>query len=248
MRIKISYENASRDDFILPMHYNPVIQALIYSTFSPKFANLVHNIGYAYEKRNFKLFTFSRILEKGEKVVGGLVFRKGISFFFSSPLMEIMENFGVNAFKSMKFNVVGQEVAVSGIEVLSQPVITTPILIKMLSPITMHSTLSKGDGTRKAYYYEPNESDFSRMIEENARKKYFLVFGHREDNLTLNIRPYRFSVKENLSVVKFKGTPIESYTGVFELSGSPELIKITYEAGLGDRSSEGFGMWEEWGR
>jgi CRISPR-associated endoribonuclease Cas6 len=33
---------------------------------------------------------------------------------------------------------------------------------------------------------------------------------------------------------------------VFELSGDPALIAITYEAGLGNKNSEGFGMWEIW--
>jgi len=41
-------------------------------------------------------------------------------------------------------------------------------------------------------------------------------------------------------------TPIEAYTGIFELSGSKELVEVTYEAGLGDRNPEGFGMWEIW--
>ncbi|PNV79087.1 MAG: CRISPR-associated endoribonuclease Cas6, partial [Dictyoglomus turgidum] len=59
-------------------------------------------------------------------------------------------------------------------------------------------------------------------------------------------RPYKFSLEKNRKVVIFKNTPIEGWAGVFELSGDPALIAITYEAGLGNKNSEGFGMWEIW--
>ncbi|MGQ9472647.1 MAG: CRISPR-associated endoribonuclease Cas6 [Candidatus Caldatribacteriaceae bacterium] len=39
---------------------------------------------------------------------------------------------------------------------------------------------------------------------------------------------------------------MEEWTGVYELSGSVDLMSITYNAGLGNKNSEGFGMWEVW--
>jgi CRISPR-associated endoribonuclease Cas6 len=67
-------------------------------------------------------------------------------------------------------------------------------------------------------------------------------------DLHLNIEPYRFSPKYNERIVYFKHTVIKGYTGIYRLTGSPELIKVTYDAGLGAKSSEGFGMWEIWNR
>ena len=94
--------------------------------------------------------------------------------------------------------------------------------------------------------YKPKEKEFSTLIEANARKKYSLIKEKDAKDLSLELKPVHFSVKENLCVIKFKQTPIEAYTGIFELSGSKELIEATYDAGLGDRNPEGFGMWEIW--
>lgn len=245
MRIKITFESQNQN-LILPIHYNHLIQSLIYNIFSKEVADKLHNEGYNFQKRIFKLFTFSRILEKGEKIGNNLKFKRNISFYFSSPFLDIVKDFGTSAFNSSKFNLLNQEVYVSSIEVVNRPLLSNTNLIIMLSPLTIHSTLEKPDGSKKYYYYKPIEEDFSKLIEENAKKKFFIINQKDPTNLTLEIRPYRFSVKKNLSVVMFKNTPIEAYTGIFVLSGSKELIETTYLTGLGDKNPEGFGMWEVW--
>lgn len=245
MRLKITFEIHDGNIF-LPSHYNYYIQALIYRIFSKQIAEILHNRGFLFGKRSFKLFTFSRILEKGIRQGDKLVFKRQISFYFSSPLLKITEDFGMRALNSSTFNLLGQQLFVSGLEIVTPPAITETNLIKMLSPMTIHSTLRKGDGTRKCYYYKPVEAEFSKLIKENAKKKYYLINNNEPTDLHLEVKPFHFSVKENLCVVKFKQTPIEGYTGIFELKGSKELIQTTYDAGIGDKNPEGFGMWELW--
>lgn len=247
MRIKIILESQA-GEVSLPVHYNYLVQSLIYKTFSEDLAQKLHDVGFKFEKRTFKLFTFSRILEKGEQKDNKLFFKRKISFYFSSPFLDIVEDIGKGAIASTNVELLGQQLSISGIEVIAPPKIGSSNLVRMLSPVTMHSTLKKEDGTQKSYYYKPNEREFSKLIEENAKKKYTLIKGKDATNLSLSLelKPVHFSVKENLCVVKFKQTPIEAYTGIFELSGSKELIEATYDAGLGDRNPEGFGMWELW--
>ena len=228
MRITLTYEVVDKEGIILPVHYNYLIQSLIYRTFSEDLAQKLHDVGFKFEKRTFKLFTFSRILEKGEKKDNVFLFKKHISFYFSSPFLKIIEDIGMRALSLPTVELMSQRLFISGIEVITPPKIGTSNLIKMLSPLTMHSTLKKEDGSHKSYYYKPKEKDATDL------------------SLSLELKPVHFSVKENLCVIKFKQTPIEAYTGIFELSGSKELIETTYDAGLGDRNPEGFGMWEIW--
>ena len=245
MRLKITFESLN-SNLILPIHYNHLIQALIYNIFSDKIADKLHNEGFRFGNRIFKMFIFSRILERGERNNKGLIFKRSISFYFSSPFLEITEDFGMGALSSYKFKLFNQEIYVSGVEIMAPPRLTEINLIKMLSPVTIHSTMEKADGIKKAYYYKPVEKEFSKLIEENAKKKIFLINKSDPSDSTLEIKPYRFSVKENLCVIKFKQTPIEAYTGIFELKGSKDLINATYDAGIGDKNPEGFGMWELW--
>lgn len=248
MRIKLSYENVKGEPILLPMHYNYVIQSLIYHTFSPLLAEKLHNQGFPYEKRNFKLFTFSRILEKGEKRANEkLLFKKDISFYFSSAIDDIVCDLGEGCFKGKEFNLIGQRVFVSKIEVLTLPNFEEKVLIRMLAPVTVYSTFSDEKGRKIVHYYSPKDDKFPELIEKNAIKKFLSIPEGREANgLHLSLKPFRVSFDKNFQIVKFKNTPIEGWTGIYELSGSRELITITYETGLGSKNPEGFGMWEIW--
>jgi CRISPR-associated endoribonuclease Cas6 len=246
MRTKLTYESSNGKEIFVPFQYNYLLQSLIYNTFSPILAKKLHDEGFAYEGRKFKLFTFSRILGKGIKDNNKLAFKNGISFYFSSPKNEIVVDLASEGIQKMAFRLLGQEIFLSEIEILKEPVLKPKLLIKMLSPLTIYSTLKTEDGRKKVYYYRPNDKDFSNLIEQNAIKKYYVVYGEAQETLSLSIKPYRFSVKENLSVIVFRGTPIEAYTGIFELSGTEKLVKTVYDTGLGGKNSGGMGMWEIW--
>ncbi len=269
MRIKLKY-SSKEAGLLLPLHYNSIIQALIYNTFSEEIAKFLHAEGYQHEKRHFKLFTFSRILDKGQKISGyklnqkkellkisqdfhfrpkrnsdveeALYFEKGIEFYFSSPKNALIEDMASKAILNPQSMLLNQDIFISSVNVLPQIKFTNAMNIKMLSPATMYSTIKSKSGKSLTYYYSPYEEEFSRLISENARKKNFLVNGSETDG-TLKITPLHFEEKRNRAVVYFKNTRIEGWTGIFTLKGEPELIKIVYEAGIGGKNPEGFGMW-----
>ncbi|MEM0506480.1 MAG: CRISPR-associated endoribonuclease Cas6, partial [Thermosphaera sp.] len=65
----------------------------------------------------------------------------------------------------------------------------------------------------------------------------------KEGKGLVNIRPKHGSkLREYICV--FEGTVIKSWSGVFAIEGNPELIEMGYEAGLGSKNSQGFGMIE----
>jgi len=51
LRIKISFSALSKNGFMLPMHYNYLVQAFIYRNLSRHIARFVHDRGYQDEKR-----------------------------------------------------------------------------------------------------------------------------------------------------------------------------------------------------
>lgn len=246
MRIKLNYESPN-GKIILPIHYNYYIEQLIYNTLSPTLSSKIHNEGYIIDKRKFKLFTFSRILEKGLKVKKNnkdlLFFKNGISFIFSSPIIDVISNFGERSLKKREFKLFNQKIFIYKLEIITQPRLENNVLIKFLSPVTIHSTVKKIDGKIRSIYYKPQDKEFSELISKNLKKKYLLVYDENKE-LFINIKPLKFSTKLNFHVILYKDTPIEAYDGIFELTGSKELITLSYDTGLGDRNSEGFGLWE----
>ena len=270
MRLKIHYV-ADRGKLLLPLHYNYLVQSLIYRTFSANTASFLHESGFNLNNRRFKLFTFSRILNKGEVISGNalstlkftlgfpddfifsvhrknaveeaLLFRNGISFYFSSAKPFITKDMAEGTILKQRFNLLGQKLYVQQIEVMKESEFSESILIKTLSPITVYSTITNEIGRKKTYYYSPNEPEFSALISDNARKKYMLVYD-KFPNSPLHITPVFFSERKNRAVVYFKGIRIEGWSGVFKLTGPKDLIKITYDSGLGSKNPQGFGMWK----
>jgi len=270
MRLKIQYV-AERGKLLLPLHYNHLVQSLIYRTFPEQTAAFLHNSGFEIHKRHFKLFTFSRILNKGELVSGqtlstlkftlgfpdsfvfsvhrknageeALLFKNGISFYFSSAKSFITKDMAEGTIMKQRFDLLGQKLYVQQIEVMKEPEFSASMLIKTISPITIYSTITNEFGRKKTYYYSPNEPEFSALVSDNARKKYMLVHDELPPG-SLHITPVFFNERKNRAVVYFKGIRIEGWSGVFKITGPKELIKITYDAGLGSKNPQGFGMWK----
>ncbi len=270
MRLKLKYITKQKG-LLLPLHYNSILQALIYKTFSKELAASLHDEGFTLNNRHFKLFNFSRILNRGRKVSGdnlktlkqqvginedfyfiskrnaaieeALYFENSIEFYFSSPKDILIEDIGNKAITTQKGTLLGQDIFIASIEVMPEPKFSNKMNIKMISPMTVYSTMKTKEGRSKTYYYSPYEKEFSKLVQRNAQKKYQLITGNVSSG-TLKITPLYFTEKRNRTVVYFKNTRIEGWTGVFVLEGDVNLIKVTYEAGLGSKNPEGFGMWK----
>ncbi|BER91811.1 CRISPR-associated endoribonuclease Cas6 [Atrimonas thermophila] len=249
MRAKLTFTARDGEGILLPLHYNHLLQHLIYHLLPPDFAENLHEEGFRYGKRRFKLFTFSRILQKGHfrKVDGRrrLFFPHGFSFCFATPRYEILENLIREALLRRSADLLGQEVFLSRVEVCPEAELREAMFLRFLAPVTVYRT-TQVEGKRRTHFFSPTDSEFNQLLLENARKKYFLVTGKSADELKFAIHPYRFSPERNKAVVLFKGTPIVGWTGVFKVEGDPELLEVVYQTGLGNKNSAGFGMWEVW--
>jgi CRISPR-associated endoribonuclease Cas6 len=237
-------------DIMLPIHHNSTLQGLIYSIFPESISTHLHDIGFLHKKRSFKLFHFSRIIEKGTIVQSKnqkyFKFGRYISFYIASPINSNIEDFGEETFTIREFLLFNQILFLSRIEIIMPPEFTSCMRVKMISPVTMYSTLTNHENKKVVHYYNPNEEMFNTLIERNIKKKFEIVHGKKSDNLAFFMKPFLFSFHRNRKVILMKESPIECWTGVYVLYGNPELIKISYEAGLGCKNSIGMGMWDIW--
>jgi len=246
--MRLLLELSSEKDFIIPIHYNHHIQSLLYSSISPKLAEILHNYGFPLEKRRFRLFTFSRILGEYQinKDKEKIVFSSPFRFVVSSVMKEFIEEIAEELMRRESVEILSQRVSLSSIEVSDLSIDRDRLGIKMLSPVTIYSTLSRADGRKKTYYYTPFEKEFSQLISENSRKK-FRAFYEREPDGEIHLTPLNVNMS-NQKIISYKNTVIKGWMGIYELSGSPELMKLVYDTGLGGKNSQGFGCFEILGR
>lgn len=246
MRIKITLQGIE-GNIILPVHYNYALQGFIYNNLSESLSNNLHDNGFKINKKNFKLFTFSNILQRGKRLADKLEFGETVTFFFSSPIKQIVEDIANNLTKKDRGVLWNNYVVCTSIRQYKTPYFQDKVTIHTLSPITIHTTFLEEED-RVNYYYKPTQRKFNQLITKNAINKYNAWAQATDHDLLqygeLKLVPKQYNPKFDTKYVYYKNTLVMGSTGIFELQGTPRLIWITYEAGLGDKNSQGFGMWE----
>ncbi|MCD6299726.1 MAG: CRISPR-associated endoribonuclease Cas6 [Dehalococcoidales bacterium] len=249
MRISLELEPAN-DVLTLPIHYNHLVQAMIYRNLDEALAEWLHNRGYCYGKRRFKLFTFSRLLARARKydpATKTLEIRGQFALKVSSPDVEFLESLVLHLVKKGEIRLNGTACNLIAAKV-EMPVKTTgPVVVRALSPIVAYSTLKDATGRKKTYYYSPWEREFQEKILENLKRKWVAL--HEEEPPPpmegAYMKPLKVS-KRNEVIAIFKGTVIKGWTGIYELHLPEPYFTLAYDAGLGSKNSQGFGMVEVW--
>ena len=112
------------------------------------------------------------------------------------------------------------------------------IVAEMISPIVACITEKGQHYTR---YYGPDDMEFYRLITDNAHRKYVSYYG-REPDTGLEIELIAATSRDKL-ITRYKGrTLIEAWGGRYRIKGEPAMLRLVYNAGLGSKNSQGFGM------
>ncbi|MCD6086762.1 MAG: CRISPR-associated endoribonuclease Cas6 [Candidatus Hydrothermae bacterium] len=246
MRISLKLEPQS-GILKIPIHYNHILQAFIYRSLDRALADWLHEEGYRFEKRRFKLFTFSRLRSKRrsfDRSSGTLSLESPIFLKIGSYETQILESLAIHLVKWGEARLNRTVCRFASIEVEMRVVPKGPLLVRAISPITVYRTLYGTDGKRKTYYFTPWEREFQELIFDNLKRKAISIYGDENELPPLDnayIKPVKVS-NRNLVVANFKGTWIKGWTGLYELNLPEPYFTIAYDTGLGAKNSQGFGM------
>ena len=245
MRIRLTLN--SEDGYLsLPRQYNRYIQGAIYRCLDPQLASQLHEQGHLdpQGKRKLKFFTFSRLLGKWRAKGDRIIFVGPVQLVIASPMKDFLQSLVAHLMAHPSLRLGKERLSLELVEV-EPPVSTSqPMRVQALSPITVYSTVTTTEGRRKTYYYAPWEQEFEQLLLRNLQRKARVWYG-KEVPLEGRIRPFKVSPRDE-HIVKFKGTVIKGWTGVFELNLAPELWEMAYHAGLGAKNSQGFGCIGLW--
>ena len=251
MRIYLTFETINCKKIILPINYQHIVQGFLYKSMKPAYAEYLHKYGFSYEKRRFKLFTFSKIFGNYDIdiVKKQIIFNSPISLFISSPIDDLIRDY-VKIIVNEKIELNGNILRVISVETKTLNNINNNIvIIKMLSPIVEYSTIK--DSCNKTLYYTPFENKFFELIKNNLVKKYIAYYNKEPNDQKFSMLIYKVDKNKNCITTFFKGsngytTVIKGWTGLYKICGSEELIRFSYDTGLGSKNSAGFGMWDIW--
>ncbi|RMH07811.1 MAG: CRISPR-associated endoribonuclease Cas6 [Aquificota bacterium] len=232
-------EFVAEENIELPKSYNHILQGFFYKNMPKIISHFIHDVGFAYGKRRFRLFTFSKVIGKLlKKAQGKVVYEPKITLYFASPFAQVVSSSAHVFIKKESFFLDSNKLYLASVEAINPPISTT-IKVRCLSPITVYKTPI---GEKRFVYLSPWEEEFYRIIKQNLLKKYEIVYNKSYDGV-LEIKPVELKKSYKKKVV-YKGTLIVAWEGYYELSASQEMLKLALEAGLGARNSQGFGMVE----
>lgn len=238
MKLKITL--SSEKKIVVPKGYSEYLQALIYKFLDRISSEWLHDTGFKYNKRAFKMFCYSWFLEKPkyDRKKGLFIFPNKVSFFISSPVDWIIKQVGQNIMLTENVRVGQNNTYVSGIEILPLKKLTSnKIKITTLTPIEVHTTPAN-----RTIYYNPGDYKFGEEVNNNLKRKW-KAFYQEDCPYNLKFEPSKNSeYKKQVLIVK--NTVVEGYSGTFSIEGEPEFLELGLLSGLGSRNSGGFGMVE----
>ncbi|WP_162141858.1 CRISPR-associated endoribonuclease Cas6 [Leptospira inadai] len=254
MRLKLRLELIGKKR-TLPINYQYEIAAWIYKKIhlsDSQFSEWLHSEGYSYENKRFKQFTFSHLHVSNRRVEGDRLIVEGgpVEMQVSFAVDRSLEHFINGIFENQEMSIGDRfsraEFKVIGVEEIAEPQFRDKMRFRCLSPICV----ARSNENSSATYIGPGEEDYSDRIGNNLLSKYKSVFP-MADLSQAQIRILALeSPKSRLVRIK-SGSEAETFVRAFqfpfELSGPPELIRIAYQAGIGEKNSLGFGCLGEAG-
>lgn len=232
LRFKLTF---SAKDGIIPYNYNYYIGSFIYSSIEKADNKISEDLHYS---KDIKLFTFSDlkgVVPMGEK---GLLIKDKCYFYFSSPRKDISVPFVEGLFKNTSFHIAGVPLNLESVEVVKDIDIHDAIKFKTISPICITTKINM-DNKLKIWDLSPNDIKFYKNLERNLKRKYSIYYGEESDNSKVN---FEISSILRSTKRKIKNTYHTAHYIEFKAYGNPDLIKLGYESGFGEKNSMGFGM------
>lgn len=246
MRLRISL--GSEHPIRVPVQYNHLLQGLVYSNLDRALAEWLHEEGHAYGARSFKMFTFSRLFGKRATQNGRITFAGPAHFYLAAVGTQVLGSLAEHLLTKPTVRLGSARCRVVEVGVEPEPKIAPdePVIVKTLSPITAYSTLSTPTGAKKTYYYAPQEKEWSEALVANLGRKAKALEWATDVDSDLEgayVKPRKVS-KTDQQLLNFKGFWIKGWTGLYEVRLPEPYFRLAYDAGLGSKNSQGFGMVE----
>lgn len=255
MRLKLTLQHPPNQ--VLPINYQYLISSWIYRTLSQAnsaYATRLHEKGYDFAGKTYKLFTFSTLqprwfdLNKREKTI--TLAKAPTELILSFHMEEALQHFVVGLFKDQRFSLEsGQRFKanfeITGIETLPCPTIEQTMRFRAITPICIKKNVEE-----KVHpdFLHPDDASYAELLFQNLLNKGSVSLQQQYPNLQLQIAPdfpLSFKVlsepKSKLWVVK--GIKVKGWLYDFEICMPKKCLEVGYFGGFGvSNSALGMGM------
>lgn len=251
LRLKLSRVDGSE----LPVNYQYYISSWIYNVIAQADAGhstFLHDRGYEFGFRTFKLFTFSHLDIRPFQIVGNKIRVLGnemiliVRFLVDASLETFVKGLFIEQQGFIGSGPNRVDFRVTSVDVIAKPQFKETMRYRCLSPMVVSTR--RDDGS--VAYLDPLDRRFASAFVQNLIRKHHAVSVYNEIALEDDWSSYPFSLRV-IGLPRKKGVTIKEglpdQTKVighlfnFELRAPEILQEIGYYAGFGEKNSMGFG-------
>lgn len=240
MRVRVVFQGQA--PLILPWNYQHLLHGYLYGAIArsnPEFGTFLHEKGFISERHQYKMLVFSKIFSKESRARSrGLEVVPPLQWWFSSPLNEPVEALVKTLLMEGEIRLGDIRLFVEKMEVECIPEIDGKMWCETMSPVVA-STGIKKEGKLVKRFLSPEDPDFRRVVEVNLLRKAKALGISFDRAPDINFEPVG---KWHSRLITVQGINVKGYEGRFWLEGDENLIQLAYDAGIGERNSQGFGM------
>ncbi|KJR40104.1 CRISPR-associated protein Cas6 [Candidatus Magnetoovum chiemensis] len=235
----------------LTINYNHALSSIIYETLntsSKHIPSFLNNKEHLLDNDKFRLFTFSNLFFNKYKIEDQTIkiCDNTIHWYISSPIKEFILNLTRMLLKQHYITINNIKFVVDKVIELRTPTIKDNMRFKALSSLTVSALTQNED--KPIYYIRHYDPEFSDAVKENLIKKHKQIKGYEPQDTTFKLEFDNEYITKRFGKIQkkitCKGIDIIGVLSPFRATGNPELIKIGYEAGFGEKGCKGFGMAE----
>lgn len=234
----------------LPLNYTYELSSVVYKIFSKsdkEFAVWLHENGFSSGNKKFKLFTFSRLHVPLFRIEGEFMHILSdtvewqISFLPERSTLEFISGVFQNQTFELGTRQANVRFNVYEISVMPPPIFTETMEFETLSPIC----ISLRRENEKVDYLSPDNPEALPIIRQNLLNKYFAFHGKEYDSkfdFNFEVLSKPKSVLVTIKSNTPQQTRVHGFMCRFRMTAPLELMKVAYDAGVGEKGSTGFGM------
>ncbi|MBV9470974.1 MAG: CRISPR-associated endoribonuclease Cas6, partial [Abitibacteriaceae bacterium] len=168
-----------------------------------------------------------------------------VEWYVASPVEKFLQEFATGLLACHRLQVGQAALPIAQVETLPPPEFSATMHLKCLSPIVV-GVGETSDGQRKTRYLRPKDPGWSERIGQNLLGKYAALHGGAppDTRLALHFDPEYLAIHKGTKLITYKDIQMVGAFAPLRLTGSPDLVRIGYECGLGEKNAGGCGMVE----
>lgn len=256
MRIKITFKNPKRKTY-LPINTNYYLVKLIKQLTFEYRRYLSSLLPVEQSSKGFDLYTFSQLIIPERKIENFMIGILSREFFWyvASPYYQFLGILAKELRRHKRFKIYDVYFEVDNVRFVPEPEFRdNEAQFTCLSPVTVLKE-NKGRKPKSDFkkYALPDNNEFFAMLKKDIRDKYQVIHKKAIDHLEFDLefdkdyirrRNNRITKVITLEKESERQEQVRCVLAPFKIKAEPEVLKVIYDAGIGQLNALGFGMVE----